>query len=66
LIGIADYVAVENPQRALSFIKEIKAKIGVLAEFPFMYPILSRYEKIGIRRGVHGNCLFSTLWEATR
>lgn len=54
---IADYIAQENPRRALSFVQELRDKCEALARRPFASPLVPRYEGHGIRRRVHGNYL---------
>ncbi|MGM4984440.1 MULTISPECIES: type II toxin-antitoxin system RelE/ParE family toxin [Rhizobium] len=54
---IADYIARDNPQRALSFIRELRSKCEDLVDNPNGYSLVPRYEHHGIRRRVHGNYL---------
>lgn len=54
---IADYIAQDNPRRALSFIRELRSKCEDLAESPKGFALVPRYEHHGIRRCVHGNYL---------
>ncbi|NKJ36409.1 type II toxin-antitoxin system RelE/ParE family toxin [Rhizobium sp. SG570] len=54
---IADYIAVDNPRRALSLVQELRGKCESLADAPLAFPLLPRYERHGIRRRVHGNYL---------
>ncbi|WP_087006218.1 type II toxin-antitoxin system RelE/ParE family toxin [Rhizobium sullae] len=54
---IADYIAKNNPLRALSFIDELEQKCLSLATSPKAFPLVPRYEGHGIRRRVHGNYL---------
>ncbi|MGK9170155.1 type II toxin-antitoxin system RelE/ParE family toxin [Inquilinus limosus] len=55
LEAIADFIAKDNPARALSFVQELRASCRSLADMPMGYPLVLRYEKQGIRRRVHGN-----------
>ncbi|CAN7703961.1 type II toxin-antitoxin system RelE/ParE family toxin [Variovorax paradoxus] len=55
LVAIADYIARDNPARALSFVQELTDKCASLATMPLSYPIVPRYEARGLRRRVHGN-----------
>lgn len=55
LEGIADYIARDNPSKALAFIHELRDKCLGLAEMPLAFPKLTRYEPSGIRRRVHGS-----------
>jgi plasmid stabilization system protein ParE len=57
LFRIGDYIALDNPSRAASFVKELAAKCRTLTSNPLMYPVVPRYERSGIRRAVHGNYL---------
>ncbi|NLS20013.1 type II toxin-antitoxin system RelE/ParE family toxin [Rhizobium sp. P40RR-XXII] len=54
---IADYISRDNPQRALSFIRELRSKCEDLVDNPNGYSLVPRYEHHGIRRRVHGNYL---------
>ncbi len=54
---IADYIAQDNPRRALSFIRELRSKCADLVESPNSFALVPRYERHGIRRCVHGNYL---------
>jgi plasmid stabilization system protein ParE len=49
LDAIAAYIAHDNPQRAGTFVKEIKAKTDLLAQFPKIFgkPILLFAENCG-------------------
>lgn len=55
--AIGDYVALENPVRALELIREFREKCLSLADMPKRFPQLERYRSSGIRRCVHGNYL---------
>jgi plasmid stabilization system protein ParE len=57
LEAIGDYIARDNPDRAVSFVGELREKCLGLAEFPGRFPHVARYEAQGIRRRVHGNYL---------
>lgn len=54
---IADYIARDNSQHALSFIRELRSKCEDLVDNPNGYSLVPRYEHHGIRRRVHGNYL---------
>ena len=54
---IADYIARDNPRRALSFILELRNRCEELLDTPNGFAIVPRYERYGIRRRVHGNYL---------
>ena len=54
---IADYIARDNPVRALSFVRELYKRCLDIAEMPAAWPIVPRYEHHGIRRRVHGRYL---------
>lgn len=54
---IADYIAGDNPQRALSFVRELRSKCEELIDSPDGFALVPRYEQHGIRRRVHGNYL---------
>ncbi|ULR47580.1 type II toxin-antitoxin system RelE/ParE family toxin [Rhizobium sp. K102] len=54
---IADYIAWDNPRRALSFVRELRSKCGDLVDNPNGFALVPRYEHHSIRRRVHGNYL---------
>ncbi len=54
---IGDYIAHDNPERAASFIAELREAALALGEMASAYPLVPRYERWGIRRRVHGNYL---------
>jgi plasmid stabilization system protein ParE len=51
---IGDYIARDNPRRALSLVEELRAKCLDLANVPLGYPLVPRYEGHGVRRCIHG------------
>lgn len=57
LEAIGDYIAKDSPDRAISFIRELRDKCLALAAVPHGFPIISRYESLGIRKQTHGNYL---------
>lgn len=54
---IGDYIAVDNPVRALSFVQAPRERCEGLAEMPRLFPLVPRYEHLGIRRRIHGSYL---------
>ncbi|MDP2119566.1 MAG: type II toxin-antitoxin system RelE/ParE family toxin [Hoeflea sp.] len=54
---IADYIAKDNPRRALSFVRELRNKCEDLVNSPNGFALVPRYEHHGIRRRVHGKYL---------
>lgn len=63
---IADYIAEHNPQRALSFIRELRSKCEELVDVSNGFAFVPRYEHHGIRRRVHGNYLIFYRVEDTK
>lgn len=57
LEAIGDYIAVDNPTRAATFIQELRERCLSLPDMPKRFPLLRRYRSSGIRRRVHGNYL---------
>ncbi|VVE19604.1 plasmid stabilization protein [Pandoraea iniqua] len=55
LESIGDYIALDNPGRAITFIQELRAKCLDLPDMPLAFPLVPRYERYGIRHRVHGN-----------
>jgi len=54
---IGDYIARDNPARAISFLRELRAKCLGLADLPERFPLVPRYEAMGMRRRGHANYL---------
>jgi plasmid stabilization system protein ParE len=54
---IADYIAQDNPARALSFLHELRDACLGLADMPLAFQLVPRYERFGARRRVHGRNL---------
>ncbi|GLR66559.1 plasmid stabilization protein [Acidocella aquatica] len=52
---IGDYIARDNPLRAVTFVIELSDKCNSLAEMPLGFPLVPRYEHRGVRLRVHGN-----------
>ncbi|MBP1886590.1 type II toxin-antitoxin system RelE/ParE family toxin [Sinorhizobium mexicanum] len=63
---IADYIAQDNPRRALSFVRELRSKCEDLIDSPNGFALVPRYEHHGIRRRVHGNYLIFYRVESTK
>ncbi|EEA01422.1 plasmid stabilization system [Burkholderia sp. H160] len=54
LEAIGDYLARDNPRRALSFVHELRDKCRRLVDVYLAFPIVPRYEDLGVRHQVHG------------
>lgn len=54
---IGDYIAKDNPARALSFVRELERKCRAIAASPKAFSLVPRYEQYAIRRSVHENYL---------
>lgn len=52
---IGDYIARDNPARAASFVQELIEKARQLSELPSGFPLVPRFERLGIRRRTHGS-----------
>lgn len=55
LEAIGDYIARDNPRRAVSFVRELRDKCLSLADMALAFPLVPRYEDLGVRHRVHGN-----------
>lgn len=53
--AIGDYIARDNPVRALSFIRELRAACLDLGTSPERFQMPAAFERQGIRRRLHGN-----------
>lgn len=54
---IGDYIAQDNPDRAVSFVRELVACCQRLADAPRGYPLVLRYRHSGVRRRPYGRYL---------
>jgi toxin ParE1/3/4 len=57
LEAIGDYIARDNPARALSYVRELYQLCLDIADMPQAWPVVPRYEHHDIRRRVHGRYL---------
>jgi len=57
LASIGDYIASHNPDRAISFIQELREACGSILSAPHGYPLVPNFAQYGIRRKVHGSSL---------
>jgi plasmid stabilization system protein ParE len=63
---IGDFIARDNPARALSFLRELRSKCLGLADMPERFPLVPRYEATGVRRRGHGDYLIFYRVEAEK
>ena len=54
LEAIGDYIAPDDPLRAVTFVKELRQATAVLATFPKAFPIVPGYEDRELRSHTHG------------
>src|ERR1051325_3474689 len=57
LESIADWIARDNPVRALTFVQELRRRCESLVDAPTGYARVPRYEHLGIRRRVYHDYL---------
>lgn len=57
LEAIGDYIARDNPARAVSFVRELHRSCMDLADMAEAYQVVPGHEHHGIRRRVHGRYL---------
>jgi toxin ParE1/3/4 len=57
LEAIGDYIARDNPQRAVSFIRELRVRCQSLSEYPRRFPVLQHRAESEIRKLIHGSYL---------
>lgn len=57
LAEIGDFIKMDNPDRAVTFISELLDRCRSLGDMPRAYPLIPRYERFGVRRRVYGNYL---------
>lgn len=54
---IGDYIAIDNPVRADTFVWELTNRCLALADMPRAFPLVPRYEDTGVRRRPYGDYL---------
>lgn len=54
---IGDFIALDSPRRAETFVGELLDRCLRLAEMPRAFPLVPRYEQTGIRRRSYENYL---------
>jgi toxin ParE1/3/4 len=47
---IGDFIALDNPSRAITFVREIADRCEKLASMPQAFPLVPRYAHTGVRR----------------
>ncbi len=57
LEAIGDYIAAENPDRAVSFVGELRTRCLTLADNPDRFPLAERLAAKGVRKLSHGSYL---------
>ncbi|WP_342152104.1 type II toxin-antitoxin system RelE/ParE family toxin [Methylorubrum sp. SB2] len=57
LEAIGDYIARDNPRRAVSFVDELVACAERIADAPEGFPLIERDRRRGIRKRVHKSYL---------
>jgi toxin ParE1/3/4 len=48
--AIGDWIARDNPARAVTFVAELKASCRRILDTPRGYPVVPRHERHGLRR----------------
>jgi len=54
---IADFIALDSPRRAATFVRELLDAALRLGDYPTAYPFVPGYEDRGVRRKPYGNYL---------
>jgi toxin ParE1/3/4 len=57
LEAIGDWIAKDNPLRAVSFVQEVKQACDRVLSAPHGYPLVQRYKHLEIRRRSYGDYL---------
>lgn len=55
LTRIGDYIAMDNPRRARSFVQELRSSCAGLVDRPLRFAQLEGFEQLGYRRRIHGS-----------
>ncbi len=54
---VGDWIAQDNPRRAISFVRELRRSCLGLAKNPRRFQLVKRYASRGVRRRAHGQYL---------
>lgn len=54
LEAITEYIAADNPRRALTFIRELRERCLRLSDEALAFPLTPKFERFGVRRRIHG------------
>lgn len=66
LEAIGDWIAKDNPQRAASFVREVRQSCVDVGRWPLAHPFVAHRRSDGLRRKIHGNYLiFYRVWLET-
>ena len=57
LRDIGDWIARDNPDRAVTFVDELVVKAESLADMPFRFPVVEQSGKGPVRKLTHGKYL---------
>ena len=57
LEDIGDFIALDSPRRAFTFVQELRRATETIGEYPEAFPLIPRYEHYGIRRRPYRNYL---------
>ncbi len=66
LEAIGDFIARDNPARAVIFLEDLRSKCQGLADMPERFPLVARYAATGVRQRVHGDYLIFYRVEAEK
>jgi plasmid stabilization system protein ParE len=66
LAEIARYIAKDDPRAAAKFVRELRSACEGLSTFAKRFPVVPRYESLGIRRRACGSYLIFYRIEAKR
>jgi toxin ParE1/3/4 len=60
---IGDWIAKDNPERAETFVQELRRSCVDVGQWPLAHPLVVHRRNDGLRRKVHGNYLiFYRVW----
>ncbi len=52
---LGDWIARDNPRRALSFVRQLRVRCRGLASYPARFPVIAERHDAQVRRCVHGD-----------
>ena len=57
LESVGDFIALDSPDRAVTYVLELREACDHLGDMPRAFPLLDRHRRSGVRKRVYDDCL---------